>query len=999
MGGVIETVVAIAAAAGAEAVVGALGITGLTAKVLIAAAATGAVGLVSQRASKGIAPTRGRPTFSSTVIGRSIIVRSAVDTHRVIYGRTRVSGPLVYFSTTEAVEAKLVDGSFLARQDTRLNNIFFNMVIVLASHEVEEIETIQLDDVFLTLDSDGYATNDEFKGKIVGTALDHHLVRVIKHLGSPNQLADAKMVNEIPEWTNDHRLRGRAYIYIRLMFQQDKFPNGIPQVRAIVKGKKLFDPRDSSTSFSDNWALCIRDYITNSEYGFGADADEIDDASFIAAANASDENEPLKDGSSRNRYTANGAIDTENKPIDNLSELITGGAGAVTYQQGEFHCHAGIFDSPSVTIDESWLRAPLIVQARPPRAEIFNAIRGVYQDENKFWQPIDFPPLKNDFFKTEDNEERIFEDIELPFTNNEEAAQRIAKIVLEKSRQGIIVEMPCNLQATEIAVWDTVKVNNSALGWSEKIFRVMKWKLNSAGGVDLILQEESSASYEWNSGEATVNDPAPDTDLPSAFEIETPGTPVVVEEQFVTNDGGSVRTKAVITWEAAPDAFVFRYCVQFKLTSDTIFINAGETNDTTFTIFDLAAGTYNFQVKAINTVFVSSDFVSTTKELFGLTAPPEDITNFLINTLHNNAHLQWDQSPDLDVKVAGKIRLRHSSRIIGATWSEARDLGDALPGISTKATVELLEGTYLIKAVDSTGNESVNATAISTDVADIVKMNFVDNSVQDPTFTGTKTDMVVNVDNELILAGASLFDAKTGLFDSATGFFDSGDGFKQAGIYTFDDIIDFGSVYVTRVTSKITNTVFDATNDFDGSPGLFDARDGKFDGDDISTMDIDLFIRTTNSDPATFNLFDSVPGLFDSTPGLFDDAAIFGTNDWSLFRKFVVGDYNARAFDFKLTVTSQFSSHNVEISELSVSLDVPDREETEEDLVLLAAGQTFIFDKPFFIVPNVGISMQDSATGDYFNVTAKSKTGFTLQTFNSSDVGISRKVDWIAKGF
>jgi hypothetical protein len=544
-------------------------------------------------------------------------------------------------------------------------------------------------------------------------------------------------------------------------------------------------------------------------------------------------------------------------------------------------------------------------------------------------------------------------------------------------------------------------VTNSALGWNEKIFRVLSWKLTPTAGISIVAQEESSASYDWNSGEATITDPAPDTTLPSAWQVAQPGTPVVTEELFVTSDGASVRTKAVLNWQKSPDAFVFRYVIQYRTANPGDWITATETSDTTHSIFDLAAGDYEFRVKALNTYLVSSDWSQSQKELIGLTSPPSNITNFSITALHNNAYLQWDQSTDVDVRVAGKIRLRHSPRLLGATWSEARDLGDALPGITTNVTVPLADGTYLIKAVDSTGNESVTANAIATDVTNVVLMNYVDDSTHHPTFPGTKTNMIVTATNELTLDWLYTFDSVPGLFDAQVGNFDSagGTGFYQTGSYDFDDIIDFGAVFTVRATSEVRSVVYSGIADFDAMDGLFDDAEGLFDGEDVSTMQIIMWVRTTNSDPATFNLFDSVPGLFDAALGLFDAADIYTTDDWSIWKPFIVGDYNSRAFDFKLTVASQYATHNVEIDRLAVTLDVADREEKEEDYSLSAAGETFTFSKAFFVDPNIGVSVQNMATGDYYAITTKTKTAFTLRVYNSVGTGIARTVDWIAKGY
>jgi hypothetical protein len=43
--------------------------------------------------------------------------------------------------------------------------------------------------------------------------------------------------------------------------------------------------------------------------------------------------------------------------------------------------------------------------------------------------------------------------------------------------------------------------------------------------------------------------------------------------------------------------------------------------------------------------------------------------------------------------------------------------------------------------------------------------------------------------------------------------------------------------------------------------------------------------------------------------------------------------------------------------------------------------------------------MNDSNSGDYFRVTSKARTGFTVQCFNSSNTGIARSINWQAIGY
>ena len=89
--------------------------------------------------------------------------------------------------------------------------------------------------------------------------------------GSSDQTADSDLVSEsMLSGQLVIGLRGIAYMYVRLKFDADAFPNGIPVITATVKGKKLYDPRTSTTVWSDNPALCLRDYLT-SKYGLAED--------------------------------------------------------------------------------------------------------------------------------------------------------------------------------------------------------------------------------------------------------------------------------------------------------------------------------------------------------------------------------------------------------------------------------------------------------------------------------------------------------------------------------------------------------------------------------------------------------------------------------------------------------------------------------------------------------------------------------------------------------
>ncbi len=145
-------------------------------------------------------------------------------------------------------------------------------------------------------------------------------------------------------------------------------------------------------------------------------------------------------------------------------------------------------------------------------------------------------------------------------------------------------------------------------------------------------------------------------------------------------------------------------------------------------------------------------------------------------------------------------------------------------------------------------------------------------------------------------------------------------------------------------------------------------------GADSDQYGVELYVRTTDDDPA-------------------------GTPGWSDWQLFVIGDYSCRAFEFKIVLYSFAPSITPAISALSVTVDMPDRVLGANNITSDAAGTVISFTPAFKAVPAIGVTADNMTTGDYFAVTSKSSTGFTVRFFNSSGTGVSRVFDWLAKGY
>jgi len=229
----------------------------------------------------------------------------------------------------------------------------------------------------------------------------------------------------------------------------------------------------------------------------------------------------------------------------------------------------------------------------------------------------------------------------------------------------------------------------------------------------------------------------------------------------------------------------------------------------------------------------------------------------------------------------------------------------------------------------------------------------------------------------LILDTSINFDSATGLFDDATGLFDGGGGnVDLEGFYYFANDADLGAVYTSRLTASITSTRTDYVNTFDDATGLFDAREGLFDGDvnAFDDTDVELQLRTTNDDPAGSPTF----------------------SDWT---PFVVGDYTARAFEFRLRLTTQDTQATPVVSGTTVTIDMPDRVLSGEDLSSGAGAYAVTFSPAFKATPAIGIAAQDLQTGDFYEITSKSASGFTITFKDSGGTAVDRTFDYVAKGY
>jgi len=109
------------------------------------------------------------------------------------------------------------------------------------------------------------------------------------HHGASSQTVDPMLSASIgSQWTTAHKLNGICYIAASFDYDKKGMYKGVPQITVQVRGKRVFDPRDNSTKWSSNSALCFLDYIQNDEYGKGLATSQINMTAIGTAADKCD---------------------------------------------------------------------------------------------------------------------------------------------------------------------------------------------------------------------------------------------------------------------------------------------------------------------------------------------------------------------------------------------------------------------------------------------------------------------------------------------------------------------------------------------------------------------------------------------------------------------------------------------------------------------------------------------------------------------------------------
>lgn len=262
------------------------------------------------------------------------------------------------------------------------------------------------------------------------------------------------------------------------------------------------------------------------------------------------------------------------------------------------------------------------------------------------------------------------------------------------------------------------------------------------------------------------------------------------------------------------------------------------------------------------------------------------------------------------------------------------------------------------------------ATAIASTIAAVEGVNVVEVLTESPTFSGVKAGVEVTDDGLRLSYGDDVF--------SRADWFGAGDwflgdaGLSASGIYSFAGAVDLGETYTSRLTASLEVGGINVDSNFFSLADVFASPE--WFGADPSDWAAELQVRTTNDDPS-------------------------GSPVWSAWMPFVVGDYSARAFEFRCVLGSLAFGVTPLITGLSVSVDMPDRVIGGNDIACPEGGVRVDFVPAFKALKGLGFNDQGLQPGDRAVDIDKDETGFTRKYIDSLGNDVARSFDYVATGY
>lgn len=974
-------------------------------------------GLAYSSAKAKSAKRKARDQFNAAQVDRLANISTTTAPRELVLGRVRKGGSVFFRASTGANKTKFV------------------MAITLAGHEIDAVEQIYFNDEAITIDGSGDVTSAPYAfgtptsattfadasgnatllgapvpgtlaaftgttagregdlvkqlANVVGTAvttapnarityqylLTSTRARVRWVLGAPDQAADSRLISLFPGlWTAAHRARAVAYLICEFDYDETAFPTGLPNVTAVVRGAKLYDPRTGGTAWSENPALMVRHVYAHPAFGKGTPTAE-EDARIASAATACDTSHSYVVGgvtTTTALYRAALVAPFGTAAKDVFDDLTQAMAGAWAYAGGQLYLKPGTWTPSVMSLTEADLAdvvrtgasqqdIALNIVVHREQAQKFNTVTPTIWDADQGYKQTPLTPLPGAALVARDGK-TLTHPVTMPAVGRAGQALHIAGVLMRDARDPLTVTLSFKLKAYPLELFDTIALTIAHYGWSSKLFMVVGRDWTADGNLSLTLKETAEAIYTPDAA-FSAQGYAANTQLPSPWYVPHIGELTVSSgtAELLKLSDGSILTRMRVSWPAIDDSSVTEggtVEVQYRaVLSDgpweRVEVQGGITQAVIGGVQD--ANAYTIRARARSRLAVGLWSAQVVHTVVGKTEPPPDVQIFTRDGLR----LSWMGVGALD--LAGyQIRFNYG---INTWWESAANLHEGLLTSSPYVMTQRPSGqiTLLIRAVDTSGNVSAASAVITANLGDLDLANLLLSYPQAPGWA------------DGVLTGGSVVSGAIEADDTDLFFGPDSEPFFGAGTAVFYDASTYASmayewtvsltdVGLLQLQHSITASQYGIEYRRDSQEAFYGADDG-------------LFYDDVDTEP-----FFGQPGAWSVWPG----SIVITSNE-----------------QVQLRISTAGGSQQGVVSVATVVLDVPDIVEQVNDLVVSPSGTRLPLESSYRAISNVLLTVQADGNGGITSIVDdKSATlGPLVRVLDASGSAVAGLIDATVQGY
>lgn len=321
--------------------------------------------------------------------------------------------------------------------------------------------------------------------------------------------------------------------------------------------------------------------------------------------------------------------------------------------------------------------------------------------------------------------------------------------------------------------------------------------------------------------------------------------------------------------------------------------------------------------------------------VIGKSFPPEDVIGFTAAQNGDLVVLDWDDVGDLDL-VGYRVRYHEQGT---PDWDAGFVLNQKLRSTSdTTGAVPPGSWTFLVKAFDTSGNESDNAASIDLDV--ISQNANIDTSPQATDWGGTKVNFIRHITGVLSIDN------------------------QELAVDMSDE--ELWNQYAHNPEPTSTYTAPSIVLSFIGIIRLYTSIDFFLGAAETGTVSVKIEFRI---DP---------------------DGLGFGS-----WQAFIPGDYLVKEYQFRFISTNSEGNNGV-FRQFTPASDEPKHDENDAGVVVAASGTSILFDQEYHTIPRVLVQSIIDGWGYPTNITT---TGFTAHISKDGFPDSGGTADWEARNY